>query len=69
MKTTTESNLTELREFLDTQARDDATMPASDRRHQGEVVTDVVAQEHLKPNVQERLLKEYFGQVAQLVHS
>lgn len=69
MNTATKENLIELREFLHTQATDDAAMPAEDRRHQAEVVSDVVAQEHLKPTVEKTLLKEYFGEVADLVRA
>ena len=69
MNTTIHETLSELKEFVAVQAAEDAVMPPSERRHQGEVVTDVIGQESLKPNVRKDLLNDYFGQVAALAKS
>lgn len=63
MKNTTQ---TELHEFVLQQAADDAALPLGDRRHQAEVVADVLGQELLQPDIRKGLLDDYIDNIASL---
>ena len=56
--------LSELREFVRTQASEDARLSAGERRHQAEIVTDVLKQEAPSAKALQTLKNEYFGQLA-----
>ena len=64
MKTKSNNLLTELRDFVDHQAAEDAVLPAGERRCQAKLVNDVLGQEKLKPTVFKSLLNDYSKKVA-----
>ena len=69
MNTKIQNNLSELKEFIDVQAVEDAQMTLAERRHQAEVVSDVIKQEPLEPKVRKDLLAQYSAKVAILTGS
>jgi hypothetical protein len=69
MKTKTNNHLSELRDFVEHQAAEDAVLPAAERRYQAQLVNDVLDQEKLRPVVFKRLFNDYSKKVASLAHS
>ncbi len=63
-KTQTQDTLSELQDFVVTQAAEDAVLPADERRYQAALVTDVLKQEHLKPSAIKELINDYSAGVA-----
>ncbi|MDO8592082.1 MAG: hypothetical protein Q7R60_04185 [bacterium] len=53
--------LTELEEFVEQQAFEDASLPASERRHQTQVVKDVLSDQITSPKALKRLIDEYIA--------
>lgn len=64
MQNSTHESLSELHDFVATQAAEDAVLDANERRYQAELVADVLTQEPLKPAVIKSLVKEYSSGVA-----
>ncbi len=64
MKTQTHELLSEIRDFVIHQAREDAVLAPDERRYQAELVSDVLGQEPLKPGVIKELLNDYSENVA-----
>jgi hypothetical protein len=60
----TQESLTELREFVATQAAEDAVLSPDERLYQTDLVKDVLGQESLKPSVMQELVNEYSTSVA-----
>ena len=67
MNTTTHDPISELHDFVETQAAEDAVLTPNERRYQADLVTDVLDQEHLKPSVRARLIHDYSDGVARHV--
>ena len=57
---------TELHEFVMQQAVDDAGLALGDRRHQAEVVADVLGQEPLQSAIRKDLLNDYLDNIVSL---
>jgi hypothetical protein len=64
MKTQTAETLSELRDFVTTQAAEDAVLESDERLYQAELVKDVLSQESLKPKIIEELVADYSAGVA-----
>ena len=64
MKTKTQDSISELQDFIVHQAEEDAALPDVERRYQKALVTDVLAQEPLKPRAFKRLVDEYSRRVS-----
>jgi hypothetical protein len=64
MNTSTHETLAELRDFVAHQAEEDAGLPSGERRHQADLVKDVLAQEPIEPTVRNALVHEYIESVA-----
>lgn len=63
-QTTTQETLSELRDFVATQAAEDAVLPVNERRYQAELVTDVLKHEPIKPRQIKELVHDYLAGVA-----
>ena len=57
------TKIAELREFVAYQASEDAMLPRSERRHQAQLVKDVLSQEVTNAKLLKELLVTYQGQV------
>jgi hypothetical protein len=57
-------SVSELKEFVRHQAAEDAVLDAGERRHQSQLVRDVLSQAHLKPSVLKSLVNDYSRQVS-----
>ncbi len=53
--------LSELKEFVAQQASEDASLPASEKRHQAQVVRDVLSDQIASPKTLKRLIDEYIA--------
>ncbi len=53
--------LSELQEFVAQQASDDASLPAGEKRHQAQVVKDVLSDQITSPKTLKRLIDEYIA--------
>lgn len=58
-ETSRHDSLSELHDFVVTQAAEDAVLPADEKLHQLALVRDVLGQEALKPAVLRDLVSEY----------
>lgn len=65
----TQESLTELREFVATQAAEDAVLSPDERSYQTDLVKDVLGQESLKPSVIQELVDDYSANVARHLES
>lgn len=59
MKQTKPGSLAELEEFVSRQAHDDAGLPPSEKRHQAQVVIEVLSDEVANPKTLKKLIDEY----------
>ena len=57
-------SISELKDFVKHQAREDASLDAGERRYQADLVKDVLRQAGLKPNVFKSLVSDYSRQVS-----
>ncbi len=66
MKTNAQSHesLSELRDFVIHQAKEDAVLSLDERLYQADLVSDVLKQEHLKPSTFQELDNYYLASVA-----
>lgn len=53
--------LSELKEFVAQQASEDACLPVSEKRHQAQVVRDVLREQIASPKTLKRLIDEYIA--------
>lgn len=53
--------LSELKEFVVQQASEDASLPVSEKRHQAQVVRDVLSDQVASPKTLKRLIDEYIA--------
>lgn len=53
------TNITDLQDFVKTQAAEDAALPSSEKRYQAELVSDVLGQEAPSPKAHKQLLALY----------
>lgn len=53
--------LTELEEFVTQQASEDADLPVGEKRHQAQVVKDVLSDQVASPKTLKRLIDEYIA--------
>lgn len=61
----TRESLSELHEFVTTQAAEDAVLSPEERSYQADLVRDVLGTESLKPSVIQELVDDYSAQVTQ----
>lgn len=61
MNQNTTDTLSELEEFVEQQAHEDASLPAGEKRHQAQVVKDVLNDQVASPKTLKRLLDEYMA--------
>ena len=54
-------SLSELKKFVAQQASEDACLPASEKRHQAEVVKDVLGAQIASPKTLKRLINDYIA--------
>jgi predicted restriction endonuclease len=64
MKQTKHDSINELEEFVTQQAHDDADLPSSEKRHQTQVVIDVLSDEVVNPKTLKKLIDEYIADCA-----
>lgn len=53
--------LSELQEFVTQQASEDADLPVGEKRHQAQVVKDVLSDQVTSPKTLKRLIDEYIA--------
>lgn len=53
--------LNELKKFVAQQASEDASLPVSEKRHQAQVVRDVLSDQIASPKTLKRLVDEYIA--------
>ena len=65
----TQESLSELHEFVHTQAVEDAVLSADERLYQADLVKDVLGAESLKPSIIQELVDDYSTTVAEHLES